>query len=418
MATGFLIAPVQTLAQPSQRVPMTGREVPTLSDFDVRMTDLMARWHLPGAQLAIAKDGRLVLSRGYGYADLERKQPVQPDSLFRIGSVSKTLTAVAILKLLESGLINLNDKAFRILSDLKPPKGASVDQRLYEITIQQLLQHEGGWESNDVLELPWSRMASATLGRPDPPECETIIRYAMSVPLDFTPGTKSNYSNFGYCVLGRVIEAVASRLRNRKMTYEEYVTKEVLIPAGITRARLGGTRLSERAVGEVRYYGQPNQALVPSVYPGNGYVPFAYGGFYLRAAGAAGGWIASAQDLVRFGTAIDGQHGRALLKPETFRLMMETPVPSSKAADGAQESVGLCWTVARRMNGIDFWHTGAIKDSNAGWLVRTSEGITLAFMFNSVGPDVVSFLLEVVPAMHDLIKEHQVWPGNDLWAAP
>src|SRR5438128_1029340 len=153
----------------------------------------------------------------------------------------------------------------------------------------------------------------------------------MSVPLDFAPGTKSNYSNFGFCVLGRVIEVVASRARNRKMTYEEFVRKEVLIPAGITRARLGGTRLSERADGEVRYYGQANQTLVPSVYPTSVSGPFAYGGFYLRAAGAAGGWIASAQDLVRFGAAIEGQHGRALLKPQTFRLMTETPVPSSRA---------------------------------------------------------------------------------------
>jgi CubicO group peptidase (beta-lactamase class C family) len=172
------------------------------------MTGLMEKWNLPGGQVAVARNGRLVLSRGYGYGDVERKEPVQPDSLFRIGSVSKTFTTVAILKLLESGQIHLKDKAFRRLSDLKPPKGGVVDPRMYEITIQQLLQHEGGWESHDALELPWSRMAAATLGRADPPECATIIRYALSIPLDFTPGTKSNYSNFGFCVLGRVIEAI------------------------------------------------------------------------------------------------------------------------------------------------------------------------------------------------------------------
>jgi CubicO group peptidase (beta-lactamase class C family) len=414
---GWLMGSVETLAQPSQTLPMTGQATPSLSDFDTRMIALMETWHLPGGQLAVAKDGRLVLSRGYGYGDVERKQPVQTDSLFRIGSVSKTLTTVAILKLLESGQIHLNDSAFRILSDLRPPKGAVVDSRLYEITIQQLLQHEGGWESNDLLELPWSRMASAIIGRVDPPECETIIRYAMSVPLDFTPGTKANYSNFGFCVVGRVIEAVATRVHNRKTSYEEYVKKEVLVPAGVNRARLGGTRLSDRAIGEVRYYGQANQPLSPSVYPGEGYVPFAYGGFYLRAGGAAGGWIASAEDLVRFGTAIDGQRGQALLKPETFRIMTETPVPSSTVAGGTGRSIGLCWTVARRTDGIDFWHTGALKDSNAAWLVRTSEGVTLAFTFNSVGPDVMSFLREVIPAMHDLVKEPRTWPKTDLWAA-
>ena len=401
--------------QPRQPIPITGRAAPGLVEFDERMLEAMEKWHLPGGQLAIAKNGQLVLSRGYGYGDVDKKQAVQPDSLFRIGSISKTFTTVAILKLLESGRLQLSDKAFRILSDLKPPRGAFVDPRIYEITIQQLLQHEGGWESHDALELPWSRMAAATVDMPDPPECEAIIRYTLSVPLDFTPGTKSNYSNFGFCVLGRVIETVAPRLHDRKTNYAEFVTKEVLLPVGITRARIGGTRLSERAPGEVRYYGQVGQAPSPSVYWGEGYVPFAYGGLYLKATDAAGGWIASAEDLVRFGTAIDGQHGRALLRPDTFRLMTETPVPSSKVAGATTASFGLCWTVVRRRNGIDLWHTGAIKDSNSAWLVRTAEGVTLAFTFNSVGADVIACLQDIVPPMLDLIKQDRTWPQTDFW---
>lgn len=146
--------------------------------------------------------------------------------------------------------------------------------------------------------------------------------------------------------------------------------------AGITRAKLGGTLSSERSRDEVRYYGPPNHVLVASVYPGRGFVPFAYGGLYLKSTDSSGGWIASAEDLVKFATAVDGQRGRALLSPAMVRLMLDTPIPATKLG-------GLCWTVAKRTNGVDFWHTGAIRDSSVSWLVRTSEGVTLAFVFNS-----------------------------------
>lgn len=110
------------------------------------------------------------------------------------------------------------------------------------------------------------------------------------------------------------------------------------------------------------------QKLKPSIFPGENDAPFAYGGFYLRASAAAGGWIGSAEDLVRFATAIDGQRGRALLKPETVRTMLYTPIPS------AASQTGLCWTVVPSATGVDFWHTGGLIGSNAAWLVRTSDG--------------------------------------------
>ena len=393
-------------AQEPAFLPATGKAVPDLAVFDQTVTAIISRYHLPGGQLSIAKDGRLVLSRGYGYADVGKKQQVDQNSLFRVGSVSKTLTTVAILKLVETGRLHLDDKAFRILSSLTPPKNATIDPRLYEITVQQLLQHEGGWSGADAMELPQSRMAAATLGRKDPPDCETIIRYQMSIPLDFTPGTKSNYSNFGFCLLGRIIEEVA------RMTYEDYVKSAVLKPAGVTRMRIGGTRLSQRMPGEVRYYGQQGQPLAPSVFEGEGYVPFAYGGLYLDAGRAAGGWLASSDDLIRFVTAIDGQRGPALLKPETFRLMLETPWHSNASAKG------LCWTVVQRENGVDFWHTGAWKDSNAAWLVHTSNGVSLAIVFNSLPPDYTAFFQDFLPHLLDVISAVKKWPEGDLLKRP
>jgi CubicO group peptidase (beta-lactamase class C family) len=405
-------APAQALfiatilaAQGPALLPTTGKPVSDVEAFDQTIDAIMSKYHLPGGQLSIAKDGHLVFSRGYGYADVEKKQQVYRNSLFRIGSVSKTLTTIAILKLVEAGQLHLNDKAFHILASLRPPKNATIDPRLYEITVQQLLQHEGGWSKADAMELPQSRMAAATLGEKDPADCETIIRYQMSIPLDFTPGTKSSYSNFGFCVLGRIVEEVS------KMPYEDFVKSAVLKPAGVTRMGVGGTRLLQRMPDEVRYYGQPSQPLAPSVFGGEGYVPFAYGGMYLDAVKAAGGWVASTDDLIRFVTAIDGQRGPALLKQETVRLMLETPWHSNS------REKGLCWTVIQRENGVDFWHTGAWKDSNAAWLVRTSNGVSLAIAFNSLPPDYAAFFHDFLPLLLDVIGSVKRWPDEDLFRA-
>ena len=104
-------APTQALllatilaAQGPALLPTTGKPVSDLEAFDQTIDAIMSKYHLPGGQLSIAKDGRLVLSRGYGYADVEKEQQVHRNSLFRIGSVSKTLTTIAILKPFEKHL--------------------------------------------------------------------------------------------------------------------------------------------------------------------------------------------------------------------------------------------------------------------------------------------------------------------------
>ena len=375
----------------------------------------MKQWDLPGGQLAIAKDGRLVFHRAYGYADVEYKEPVKKTSVFRVSSVSKAITTVAVLTLVDRGHLQLEDKVLPILKDFTPPRNVTIDPRLNDITVRDLVQHAGGWDTSKSfapLELPWSRKAAETFGAEDPPGCSTIFRYMLSIPLDFDPGTRTAYSNFGYCVLGLVIEAVL-RSAGTPMTYEEYVKNAVLESAGKSRMRLNRTRLSDRLPDEVRYHAAPGQPLVPSVFPGEGYVPFAYGGYYLEASAAGGGWVGSASDLIRFALALDGRRGTALLRPETYRRMLDTPVPGS---DGKQ--TGLCWTVAHRENGSDIWHTGGLKDSNAAWLVRTASDVTLAFTFNSLPPKPREFFESTLPAFLDLIAEQESWPDVDLFDAP
>ncbi len=415
------IAQESTLvASPAAKVesspePISGRTVPELVSFDQAMTALLKKWKIPGATLAIAKDGRLVFDRGYGLADVEKSEPVQPESLFRIASVSKTLTTVAILTLVDAGKIALGDRAFPLL-DLQPPENATVDPRLATITIEQLLIHAGGWDSStsgDPQYLPLSRTAGATVGATDPPDGEAIVRFMLGMGVDYDPGTKSIYSNFGFNVLGRIIEKVSGQ------SYEEYVQAKVLAPAGVSGMRLGQTRLAERAPGEVRYYPPAEYPTVPSVYPSEGFVDMPYGNYYLKGMDAHGGWIATAADLVRYATAIDGQRGTALLRPETVELMVNAKRPPAEGFNGAandKPASGLGWVVQPGTHGLNWTHTGALGGGTAAYLVRLADGVTIAFIANTLPADFIGFfgtLSQKLPTTADAIRD---WPANDLFA--
>ncbi len=398
-------------------VPVSGEAVPELTAFDAVMAETMPKWNLPGGQLAIAREGRLVYSRGFGYASVEDGETVASEHLFRIASTSKPFTAVAILKLIDAGELTLETPVFPLLA-LEGPTNAPRDPRLDTITIEQLLVHSGGW--NDTLEspvnldpqyLPWPLMASHLLDAEVPAEAETIVRYMLSQPLTFDPGTQSAYSNFGFNVLGRVIEHLSGK------TYEQFVIDEVLAPAGITKMAIGGTTLEERMAGEVRYYSPPELPLDVSVYPGVGYVPQGYGAYYVRSLDSHGGWIASAEDMLKFSLAIDGVRGDALLTPEAVTAMETTPRPPSAAsgAGNVEGGFGLGFNSVPVEGGYEWTHAGALVGSNCSWLVREPGGTSAAFVFNSLPVDYGSFFGEVIPGIQALLAETTEWPDTDLF---
>ncbi len=234
----------------------------------------------------------------------------------------------------------------------------------------------------------------------------------LGVKLDFTPGTRAAYSNFGYCVLGRVIEQVSG------LSYEQYVQTQVLAPLGITDMRIAGTRLSERAPNEVKYYGPPGAAPGVSAFPGEGFVPEAYGGYYMPGLDAHGGWIATAEDLARFAIGIDGQRPPALLTPETVHAMLYTEIPQSDTrgdagAGNAAASYGLSWVVQLTDAGPTFTHAGALSGSTAAFVERTAQGVTLAFTFNSLPDDLGAFFGEVIPGLLAAVQQMPAWPSGD-----
>ena len=304
----LVLFPLPHLLSAAEEISRTGTEVKELESFDRHITELMKKYDIPGGTAAVAKDGRLVYARGFGWADQKNHVPMQPTALMRIASVSKPFTATVIMQLIEQGRLKLKDPILPYLKKFGADTEKHLDPRWRQITIEHLLRHTAGFDRNKSFD----PMFIPQLPKP-PLDQAAIIRYMLGRPLDFDPGTRFVYSNFDYCMLGRVIEAITGK------GYEDAVREMVLRPAGITRMKLGRTRRADRAEGEVVYHtlktDKPGKSVFPEV---KELVDEPYGDFYLEALDAHGGWIASAADLVRFAAALDGQRSPRLLKPESI----------------------------------------------------------------------------------------------------
>lgn len=396
-------------------IPATGAKDDRLASFDRMMTAFMKSWKVPGAAIAVTKDRRLVYARGFGYADRDSQEPVQPDSLFRLASISKPITAVAVLHLVEKGKLSLDDKVMDVLK-YKPhlKAGKKFDPRWNQITILHLLQHRGGWDRDKSFDPMFDSVDIAKeLKVPPPAQPEHIIRYMMGLPLDFTPGERFAYSNFGYCILGRLIEKTSGK------SYEEYVHDEILKPLGIRDMRLGKTLFADRAAREVKYYDK--QGLTPCVFESmlNQRVPWPYGGWCLEAMDAHGGWVASAPALVRFAAAFDDPLHCRVLNHKSIRTMFARPPgQAGLTAHGkpSDDFFGCGWAVVLVDNDkFNTWHGGSL-DGTSTILVRRHDGVNWAILFNSrdgplgVEPSMTIDLLAHTAA--DRVKE---WPEFDLF---
>jgi N-acyl-D-amino-acid deacylase len=242
---------------------------------------------------------------------------------------------------------------------------------------------------------------------------EHVIRYQLGQSLDFDPGQRYAYSNFGYCLLGRVIEKLTGQ------PYEKYVQAEVLKPLGITRARIGGSLEDQRAEGEVRYYdvrGQPGKAIVG---PGAGEkeVPVSYGVWRQETLDSHGGWIASAPDLARFAAAFDYDDAdgtRAnLLTGNSVRDMIGTQVMITAATDARPARFyGLGWFIEPAPNERAFIarHGGALPCTAAS-LMHFPDGTNLAVLFN-LGQDKEGKFLGrgIEGPLTDVVRSIKQWP--------
>jgi CubicO group peptidase (beta-lactamase class C family) len=305
--------------------------------------DFRGRYAVPGLSISVAFRGRLLYEEAFGMADSERGEPVTPSHRFRIASVSKPITASAIMDLVELGRLTLDARVFGRGAVLGTDYGHTpYNPFVKDITIEHLLTHTSGGWPNDATD-PMFRQP--TMNR-----TELISWSVDSLPLTSAPGHSYAYSNFGYCVLGRVIEIVTG------LTYEDHVRRRILVRCGVRDMVIAGNTLTDRLPGEVRYYGQGGE---------NPYV------LDVRRMDSHGGWVSTASDLVAFVTHVDGLSTPNILRSDTIARMVTPSASNSGYAKG--------WSVNRSNN---WWHTGSLAGTQTV-LVRTGSGFGWAALANT-----------------------------------
>ncbi|MDZ4830805.1 MAG: serine hydrolase domain-containing protein [Phycisphaerae bacterium] len=202
----------QPSASVSTDLPRTGTAAPELESIDRAAEEIPEQHGTPGASITIAYNGKVLLSRGYGFANLDAGEPMRPETRFLLASVSKAITAVTMLVLVERGTFGLDDAAYPLVEPIEPPPGMAANQQVLGITVRQLLHHEGGWNRQTSGDpATWGRRVMRALHLSTLPTMFDLARYMLAQPLDFAPGTEAVYSNFGYDLCGVIVTRQSSR---------------------------------------------------------------------------------------------------------------------------------------------------------------------------------------------------------------
>jgi len=367
----------------------TGEPVAGWEFVDDGVENFMQTWAVPGAALAVATQGRLIFSRGYTW-DTVDAEVVQPDSLFRIGSMAKPITSVAIHQLIERGQLSYGTRVVDVL-DLQPLPGYTPDPRLADVTVDHLLYHTGGWDRDMTFDpMFMDNLIAATVGVDLPISKHDIATFMTSQPMQFEPGSRYVYSNYGYCLLGLIIEEITGR------DYSEWVAENVFQPIGVGRPRRGHTAIHERAPGEVRYYGVPGDD--------DQYV------MNVENMDSHGGWIMAAADYARFLSAVfDDFHDSPLLSRQSIQNMVRVNQATS-------EYYGRGWAVTEENGRTIYGHQGSLSGTTTSGRWAAPGIVSVAFI--NTRKNMADFELDdptVLPA-HDLFESMGIL-GDRLGAA-
>jgi CubicO group peptidase (beta-lactamase class C family) len=281
-------------------MPVSGAYIADLEPFDQAMIDYMNERGIDAAELVLIKDDLIVFSHAYGWFDEEHTKPLSTDAVMRIASVSKPITKALIYKLINNLLLKSADKVFCLdgnttdcILTIEPIAGASIDPRMKDITVKMLLEHQGGWDRDVSSFDPMFKditIANA-LGVTPPVDKYQIASYMMGRNLDFTPGEKEVYSNFGYSLLGIIVEKVTGK------TYLQAVQDEIFAPLDVANVTIAQT-LPENRLPNEAHYNCPGKG--PSVFVPGTNVCWPDGGWNIDHMDAHGGILTSAETLGKF----------------------------------------------------------------------------------------------------------------------
>lgn len=292
-------------------------DIPVLEPMDSTILAYMGKWGLHGMSLSIMRSDSLLYAKGYGESD--EGKSMSPGTLLRIASVSKLLTATGIMVLQERGMLSLDDSLFTntgLLSEYSP---YIKDKRIKKITLRHLLMHESGFTSRMGDPMFSTLKLMKDNGWSTPPDAETLVRTVLGKPLQFSPGTASEYSNFGYLLLSMAIEKATGK------PYEAWMQENVLVPAGCIDMHIASNYYEDRHERESRYWVHSWDTDVERFDGSGTMVPRCYGGSDITSLQGAGAWISSASELARLVAAIDARGSmKDIISPESVEEMTFT----------------------------------------------------------------------------------------------
>ena len=317
-----------------------GPEKKLAAEIDAVMNEIYKPGE-PGAAVIVRRDGQTLFRKGYGLANLELGVKVEPDMVFRLGSITKQFTAIAVLLLAEQGKLSLGDEIGKYIPDF-PTAGNKV-------TIEHLLTHTSGIKSYTNME-EW-----LPLWRKDMTPRE-IIDMSRDKPFEFNPGERWNYNNSGYVMLGAIIEKVSGR------TYEEFINANIFTPLGMDHSFYDNT---ERVI--------PRR--VPGYQKGNdGFVNAPY--LSMTQPYAAGSLLSSVDDLAIWNDAV---FSGKLLKKE----WQEKAFKAFQLTNGESTGYGCGWCISNLRGHRTIEHGGGINGFTSYALALPDDKVYVAILTNS-----------------------------------
>lgn len=349
---------------------------------------------IPSGQLCVIQNNEIVYQKPFGNINCEGilanrpNRSVTNNDVFRIASSSKAITGMGILILVDKGLINLDQSAFDILAKAGMiDKSTIKDNRVMNITVRQLLRHEGGWDSSigipekertyeeEIYDPQYDALRIASRDKTRPATALEIIQYVITKSsLNFPPGSKYVYSNFGYNVLGRIIEAVT------KKTYEKFTQDALFSKVGITNAYIGNELMKNRGPNEVMCCDQNDNYSYPVNISAPFKAPQSYGSFVIRVMDSHGGWVISATDLAKFG---NGFLTKKYMSDNLHKQMYIVPSYANKSA-----FYSLGFRVMEKAGETFFYHNGALTYGTlSGVIISPKTKTVIGFTFNHLVDD-------------------------------
>ena len=344
LAFAGLLVPTTLVAQGTPCVSRRSGSVPaayaaTVARERTLVCERLAT-RIPGVQVAVAVNGKLVWSEGFGYADVARKRPVTRETQFRIGSVSKPLTATAVALLYEQGKLDLDAPVQRYVPSF-PDKG-------YPISTRQLTGHVAGIRHYKDQEFFLNRRFATVLDG---------LTVFQDDSLLFPPGTRFSYSSYGWNLVAAVVEGASGD------DFLHYMSMHVLRPLGLTHT--APDRVDSLVPGRTQFYDRDSAGIfriAPAV--DNSYK------------WAGGGFVSSAEDLVRFGSALLDP---GFLKRETLDLLFT----SQRTNAGTETGYGIGWFLRTDSSGHHWaFHGGSAVGGTAVFGLDRDSRVVVAILTN------------------------------------